>query len=73
MKILNTTHHSQLKSHTKLNSYTSEISNEFPYVGISTKTSKDEVQEKSGKTSFAMSKLRPIFNSKISDAKKIFF
>ena len=54
-----------------MNGYTLEICNDFIYLGVSTKTPLNVVQEKIGRAWFAIGKLRPIFISKISDANKM--
>ena len=54
-----------------INGYTLEICNDFLYLGVSTKTPLNVVQERIGRAWFAIGKLRPIFISKISDANKI--
>ena len=70
-KILHAGHSSQPRSVITLNGYTLEICNYFLYLGVSTKTPLNVVQEKIGRAWFAISKLRPIFISKISDANKM--
>ena len=52
-----------------INGYTLKICDD--YLGISTKTPLYVVQEKNGRSWFAIGKLRPIFISKISDANKM--
>ena len=54
-----------------INRYTLKICNDFLHVGVSTKTPLNVVQEKIAQAWFAISKLRPIFISKISDANKM--
>ena len=54
-----------------INGYTLEICNDFLYLGVSTKTPLNVVQEKIGRVWFAIGKLRPSFISKISDANKM--
>ena len=70
-KILHTGHNSQPSPVTTINGYTLEICNDFLYLGVSTKTPLNVVQEKIGRAWFAIGKLRPIFISKISDANKM--
>ena len=70
-KILHAGHNSQPSPATTINGYTLEISNDFLYLGVSTKTPLNVVQEKIGRAWFAIGKLKPIFLSKISDAKKL--
>ena len=48
-----------------------QICNDFLYLGISTKTPLNVVQQKIGRAWFAIGKLRPIFISKISDSNKM--
>ena len=70
-KILHAGHNSHPSPVTTINGYTLEICNDFLYLGVSTKTSLNVVQEKNGRAWFAIGKLRPIFISKISDANKM--
>ena len=70
-KILHAGHNSQPSPVTTINGYTLEISNDFLYLGVSTKTHLNVVQEKIGRAWFAIVKLRPIFISKIRDANKM--
>ena len=67
--ILHAGHNSQPSPVTMINGYTLEICNDFLYLGVSTKTPLNVVQEKIGRPWFAIGKLRPIF--KISDANKM--
>ena len=67
-KILHAGHNSQPSPVTTINGYTLEICNDFLYLGVSTKTPLNVVQEQIGRAWFAIGKLRPIFISKISDA-----
>ena len=71
MKILHTGHNSQPSPVSTINGYTLEICNDFLYLGVSTKTSLNVFHKKIGRAWFAIGKLRPIFISKISDAKKM--
>ena len=71
MKILHAEHNSQPSPVTTIKGYTLEICNDFLYLGVSTKTPLNVVQEKIGRAWFAIGKLRPIFISKISDANKM--
>ena len=64
-------HNSQPRPVTMINGYILEICNDFLYLGISTKTPLNVVQEKIGQAWFAIGKLRPIFISQISDANKM--
>ena len=70
-KILHAGHNSQPCPVTTINGYTLEICNDFLYLGVSTKTPLNVVQEKIGRAWFASGKLRPIFISKISNAYKM--
>ena len=70
-KILHAGHNSQPSPVTTINGYTLEIFNDFLYLGVSTKTPLNVVQEKIVRAWFAIGKLRPIFISKISDANKM--
>ena len=70
-KILQAGHNSQPSPVTTINRYTLEICNDFFYLGVSTKTPLNVVQEKIGRAWFAIGKLRPIFISKMSDANKM--
>ena len=70
-KILHAGHNSQPSPITTINGYTLEICNDFLYLGVSTKTPLNVVQEKIGRAWFAIGKLRLIFISKISDANKM--
>ena len=54
-----------------VNGYTLKICNDFRYLGVSTKTPLNVVDEKIGRAWFAIGKLGPIFISKISDANKM--
>ena len=71
MKILHAGQNSQPSPVTTINGYTLKICNDFLYLGVSTKTPLNVVQEKIGRAWFAIEKLRPIFISKISDANKM--
>ena len=70
-KILHAGHNSEPNPVTTINGYTLEICNDILYLGVSTKTPLNVVQEKIGRAWFAIGKLRPIFISKISDANKM--
>ena len=70
-KILHAGHNSQPRPVTTINGYTLEICNDILYLGASTKTPLNVVQEQIGRAWFAIDKLRPIFISKISDANKM--
>ena len=70
-KMLHAGHNSQPSPVTTINGYTLEICNDFLYLGVSTNTPLNVVQEKIGRAWFAIGKLRPIFISKISDANKM--
>ena len=70
-KILHAGHNSQPSPVTTINRYTLKICNDFLYLGVSTKTPLNVVQEKIGRAWFAIGKLRHIFISKISDANKM--
>ena len=70
-KILHAGHNSQPRPVTTINGHTLEICNDFLYLGVSTKTPLNVVQEKIGRALFAIGKLGPIFISKISDANKM--
>ena len=70
-KILHAGHNSQPSPFTTINGYTLEICNDFLYLGVSTTTPLNVVQEKIGRAWFAIGKLRPIFISKISDVNKM--
>ena len=70
-KILHVGHNSQPRPVTTINGNTLKICNDFLYLGVSTKTPLNVVQEKIGRAWFAIGKLRPIFISKISDANKM--
>ena len=70
-KILHAGHNSQPSPVTMINGYILKISNDFLYLGVSTKTPLNVVQEKIGRAWFAIGNLRPIFISKISDANKM--
>ena len=69
--ILHVGHNSHPSPVTTINRYTLKICNDFLYLGVSTKTPLNVVQEKIGRAWFAIGKLRPIFISKISDANKM--
>ena len=56
---------------TTINGYTLEICNDFLYLGVSTKTPLNVVQERIGRAWFAIGKLRPVFIYKVSDANKM--
>ena len=71
LNILHAGHNSQLRPVTTINEYTLKICNDFLYLGVSTKTSLNVVQEKICRSWFAIGKLRPISISKISDANKM--
>ena len=70
-KILHAGHNSQPCPATEISEYTVEICNDFLYPCVSTKTPLIAVHEKIGRAWFTLSKLRPIFISKISDADKM--
>ena len=70
-KILHAGHNSQPSVVTTINGYTLKICNDFLYLGVSTKTPLNVVQEKIGRAWLAIGKHRPIFISKISDANKM--
>ena len=70
-KILHAGHNSQPRPVPTINGYTLEICNDFLYLGVSSKTPLNVVQEKIGREWFAIGKLRPISISKISDAGKM--
>ena len=70
-KKLHAGHNSQPSPVTTINGYTLEICNDFLYLGVSTKTPLNVVQEKIDRAWFAIDKLRPILISKISDANKM--
>ena len=59
-KILHAGHNSQPSPVTTINRYTLEICNDFIYLGVSTKTPLNVVQEKICRAWFAIGKLRPI-------------
>ena len=67
-RILHAGHNSQPRPVTTINGYALKICNDFLYLGVSTKTFLNVVQEKIGRAWFAIDKKRPIFISKISDA-----
>ena len=70
-KILHTGHNSQPSPVTTINGYSLEICNDFLYLGVSIKTPLNVVHKKIGRAWFAIGKLRPIFNSQISDANEM--
>ena len=70
-KILHAGHNSQPSPVTTINGYSLDICNDVLYVGVSTKTPLNVVQEKIGRAWFAIGKLIPVFISKISDANKM--
>ena len=69
--ILHAGHISQPSPVTTINGYTLKICNDFLYLGVSTKTPLNVIQEKIGRQWFAICKLRHIFISEISDADKM--
>ena len=70
-EVLHAGHNFQPRPVATINGYTLKICNDILYLGISTKTLLNVVQEKIGREWFAIGKLRPILISKISDASKI--
>ena len=67
-EILHAGRNSQPSPVTTINGYTLEICNDILYLGVSTKTPLNEVQDEIVRAWFVIGKLRPIFISKISDA-----
>ena len=70
-EILHAGYNSQPSPVTTINGFTLKICNDFLYLGASTKTPPNVVQEKIGRAWFAICKLKPILISKISDANKM--
>ena len=69
--LLHAGHNSQPRPVTTTSGYTLKICNGFFYLGVSTKTPLNVVQEKIGRAWLAIGNLRPVFISKIGDANKM--
>ena len=70
-KILHAEHNSQPSPVTTINGYTLDVCNDILFLGVSTKTPLNVVQEKIGRACFSIGKYRPIFICKISNANKM--